>query len=101
MNRYKNETDPITIKTGRINGDVIQRMVKIVLYMIPICICLVKYHSSRRVGLLYLVSVFSLQMVSEYLKMAYECGNMIGIALWIIPTAIVLFVKSKKGRNDR
>lgn len=72
--------------------------------MIPICICLVKYHSSRRVGLLYLVSVFFLQMVSEYLKMAYECGNGVGIVLWVLPTvvyAIALFRKSKKGRNDR
>lgn len=78
-------------------------MIKIVLYIIPICICLVKYHSSRRVGLLYLVSVFSLQMVSEYLKMAYGCGNVVSIVLWVIPTvvyAIVLFRKSKKdGRN--
>lgn len=78
-------------------------MVKIVLYMIPICICLVKYHSSRRIGLLYLVSVFFLQMVSEYLKIAYGCGNVVGIVLWVIPTVVyatVLFRKSKQdGKN--
>lgn len=74
-------------------------MIKIFLYMIPICICLVKYHSSRRVGLLYLVSVFFLQMVSEYLKIVYECGNVVGIVLWVLPTvvyAIVLFRNFKK-----
>ena len=79
-------------------------MVKIVLYIIAICFCLTKYYFSRRMGLIYLASVFFLQIFKEYLVTVHGCGNVIGIVLWIIPTiiyAIVLFGKAQKDSNDR
>lgn len=72
-------------------------MVKIFLYIVAICICLWRYYLNRRTGLLYLISVFLLQIFKEYLVAVYSWENAVGIALWILPTiiyAIVLFRKS-------